>query len=657
MGKLRLPRLIGDGMILQQKKKARIWGEDEPGRTVTVSFLGTDYTSKTDESGAWEVFLAETEPGGAYQMTVRDDAGEERTIDDILVGDVFLCSGQSNMELPIARVMDQYPDEIKTCANPKIRTFKIIEHPVFQGPLKETESGSWKEVTQDTFAEFSATAYFFAKHMVNMTGVPVGLINASLGGSRIESWMGRDMLEGYDDLLSLADRYRDDGFVKERLATNERQAQEWHSRLDAADIGVKKNWAQTQPDVSDWEEIGLPFFFQDTKLRDFIGSVWFYREFTVGSQLAGKEAKLWLGTIRDSDTVYVNGVFVGSTGYQYPPRKYIVPEGVLKEGTNYIVIRVKSETGQGRFTDDKPYVIFRGDESVDLSGKWRYRIGAACERIKETDFVSWKPTGLYHGMTAPCHKYALAGILWYQGESNTHEMIEQYLDLMERMIDGYRKKWEDGLPFVYIQLPNFCTERYEDGGDETYSDWPAIREAQRRALHISGTAMVTAIDLGEDNDLHPLNKESIGFRLAAQAAKLLYGKKMECDGPQIEKVFVERGQETGWKVTLRFRDASGLYAVPKQTGRAVTPYCVPVGSGSAAITDFELVDEKGILHSAEAIVENDSVILTGRDEISRICEVRYCYHNTNKGALLYNKEGFPMTPFRIRTTDANCSCG
>lgn len=657
MGKLKLPRLLSDGMILQQKKKVRIWGEDEPGRKVTVSLLGADYTTEADADGAWQVFLDEMQAGGAYQMKIWDDAGEERTVDDILIGDVFLCSGQSNMELPIARVMDQYPEEIKTCANPKIRTFKIIERPEFHGPLKDTESGEWKEVTRENFAEFSATAYFFAKHMVRMTGVPVGLINASLGGSRIESWMGRDMLEGYDGLLSLADRYQDEGFVRKRLQQNERQAQEWHSRLDAADLGVREDWAQARMNVSDWAEVDLPFFFQDTELKDFIGSVWFYREFMVGKQLAKQEVRLWLGTVRDSDEVYVNGVFVGGTGYQYPPRKYIVPEGVLKEGVNRIVIRVKSETGQGRFTDDKPYVIFRGEERVDLSGKWRYRIGAACEKIGETDFVSWKPTGLYHGMTAPCHKYALAGILWYQGESNTHEMTDCYLDLMERMICGYREKWGEELPFIYVQLPNFRTERYEDGGDETFSDWPAIREAQRGALHIPRTAMVTAIDLGEDNDLHPLNKESIGFRLAMQAAKLLYGKQTQCDGPQIENMAMERGQQTAWKVTLNFRDASGLYAVPKQTGRAVTPYCAPVGSESAAITDFELVDEKGTLHVAQAEIENDSVVLTVGDEISAIREIRYCYRNTNRGALLYNREGFPMTPFRIETADANCSCG
>lgn len=647
MEKLKLPRLISDGMILQQKKKVRVWGEDEPGRMVTVSFLGADYTSDVDEDGAWQVFLNETEAGGAYQMKIRDDAGEEREIDDILVGDVFLCSGQSNMELPIARVMDQYPDEIHTCADPKLRTFKIIERREFHGPLKELESGEWKEVTQDTFAEFSATAYFFAKHMIRLTGVPVGLINASLGGSRVESWMGRDMLEGYDDLLAIADRYRDDAFVEERLAQNERQAQEWHDRLDAADIGVKEDWAQAQMDISEWEEEDVPFFFQDSCLKDFIGSVWFYREFTVGKQLAGKAARLWLGTIRDSDAVYVNGVFVGSTGYQYPPRKYVVPEGVLKEGKNRIVVRVKSETGQGRFTDGKEYKIFRGEEGIDLTGKWRYRIGASCEKIKETDFVSWKPTGLYHGMTAPCHKYVLAGILWYQGESNTHDMIEDFSDLMERMIVGYRKKWKDDLPFIYVQLPNFCTERYEDGGDETYSDWPRIREAQRRLLRIPGTAMVTAIDLGEDNDLHPLNKEGIGFRLAMQAAKLLYGKQAECSGPQIEEVLIAGGRGSAWKVELRFRDASGMYAVPKQTGRVVKPLSAPAGSEAADVTDFEVVDEKGSLHAAKAQVEGNTVILTGQDEISAIREVRYCYRNTNKGALLYNQEGFPMTPFRV----------
>lgn len=664
MGRLQLPRLISNGMILQQKKKVRIWGEDEPGRTVTVSFLGKDYTAQADEAGDWQLLLDEMDAGGAYQMTIRDDTGEEMVIEDILVGDVWFCSGQSNMELPIARVMDQYPDEIKTCANPKIRTYKIIERPEFHGPLKELESGEWKEVTEDTFPDFSATAYFFAKHLYRMTGVPVGLINASLGGSRIESWMGRDMLEGYDELLALADRYADDAFVKERLAQNERQAGEWHGSLDAADIGLKENWEQAQMDTSTWKETRLPFFFSDSELKGFIGSVWFCREFTVGEKLAGKEAKLWLGTIRDSDKVYVNGVFVGGTEYQYPPRKYVVPEGVLKEGTNVIVIRVKSETGQGRFTDNKPYAIFRGEERIDLSGTWRYCIGASCERVGETDFVSWKPTGLYHGMTAPCHKYAVSGILWYQGESNTND--EAYLDLTERMVSGYRRKWNDDLPFIYVQLPNFHTERYENNGEtnELYSDWAYLREVQRKSLKLPKTAMVTAIDLGEDNDLHPLNKEGVGYRLAMQAAKLLYGKKTECDGPQIEGVHIEKTSAKGvqdskdaWQVTLTFRDASDMFAVPKQSGQQVNALEISAGTTltgdglTAAVTDFELIDDKGTLHHTKAKVEENQVILTCEDDMSSIREIWYCYHSTNKGALLYNAEGFPMTPFGIKTTE------
>lgn len=659
MGRLKLPRLIGNGMILQQKKKARIWGEDAPGRTVTVSFLGREYAAAVDGSGVWEVRLDEMNAGGPYQMLIGDSAGEARSIENIAIGDVWFCTGQSNMELPINRVMDHYPEEINICANPNIRTFKITERREFHGPLRELESGEWTPVTEDTFSNFSATAYFFAKHIYRMTGVPIGLINASLGGSRIESWMGRDMLEGYDDFLAVADRYCDDDFVTKRLAENERQADEWHRRLDSADIGVRENWAQGQMDISTWKELEIPFFFQDTELKNFIGSVWFYREFTIEKQMAGKEAKLWLGTIVDSDTVYINGVLVGHTNYQYPPRKYIVPEGILREGRNVIVIRVKSEIGQGRFTDNKTYRLFSKDMDIDLTGIWRYHIGAACEMIGETDFVSWKPTGLYHGMTAPCHKYTIAGILWYQGESNTHETAGRYGDLLKRMITGYRKKWEDNLPFLYVQLPNFQVERYDADRDKTFCDWPRVREEQRRALETPDTAMVTAIDLGEDNDLHPLNKEGVGFRLAMQAAKLLYGKDSECDGPQIETVSIENGNtadgETVWKATLIFRSASGLYAVPKQSGQDLNPFFIsaniaPDAFEKTEIMDFELIDKKGILHNAKAEIAGKSVLLTCRDQISAIREIRYCYRNTNQGALLYNKEGFPMTPFWIEVT-------
>lgn len=673
MKALRLPRLIGDGMVLQQKKKVRIWGEDEPGRQIALSFLDKKYCGVTGADGIWELFLQESEPGGPYVMRIRDDAGEEKTVQDILVGDVWMCSGQSNMELPMRRVIDRYPQELEQCGTAQralpVRTFKITEKSDFQGPLKDLASGEWTALTEDTLLDFSATAYFFAKHLYRISGVPIGLINASLGGSRIESWMGRDMLEGYDDFLALADQYADDAFVAERLEQNVRQAAEWHSRLDEADLGLREDWAQENAaeDVSDvsrsaagkaetakpsaWQDVEIPFFFQDTALNGFIGSVWFRREFTVGKELAGKEAKLWLGTIVDSDTVYMNGVCVGHTDYQYPPRKYVVPAGVLREGQNTIVIRVKSETGYGRFTDGKAYALFRGEERIELSGSWKYRVGASCEMIAETDFVNWKPTGLYHAMTAPCHRYTIAGILWYQGESNTHASASRYLDLMERMIAGYRRKWGEELPFFYVQLPNFSAEVYEKDRHGLYSDWPGIREAQRRALKIPGTGMAVAIDLGEDNDLHPLNKEGIGYRLAMLAAAALYGKElessnpplcdieMECSGPQICSIETEQvspfdaREQKGLKVRLQFRNAAGMYARSENKGME--------------IKDFEIMDGEGRLYPVEAVIAGDGVVLTWEEETAEIQEIRYCYRNTNRGALLYNKAGFPMSPFRL----------
>lgn len=648
MGKLKLPRLLSNGMIVQQKKSVRIWGMDEPGRTVTVTFLNMKYNGKVSEAGEWEIFTRPADAGSGYQMQIRDDAGEEKMIDDIAVGDVFFCSGQSNMELHIERVMDRYPEEIKKCTNKDIRTFKIIENPEFHGPLADHKSGEWKAVSEDTFPEFSATAYFFAKHMYHMAGVPVGLIDASLGGSRIETWMSRDMLAGYEDFLAVADRYGDDAFVQERLAQNQRQAQQWHSRLESMDIGLREEWSRAAFDTSAWQEIEIPFFFKDTPLKGFIGSIWFYREFTVGESLAGKEAKLWLGTIVDSDTVYVNGVQVGHTDYQYPPRKYTVPEGLLKAGKNTIVIRVEVEIGHGRFTDEKMYALFRGEDRIDLSGKWLYRIGASCEMIEATDFVSWKPTALYNGMTAPCHKYVCAGILWYQGESNTHETADRYRDLMERMITGYRAKWGENLPFIYVQLPNFRVERYGADRDDVINDWPCVREEQRRALKVLNTGMVTAIDLGEDNDLHPLGKEDIGVRLAMQAMKLLYGKESECEGPQIEDVRVEKGEGDAWKLTLTFCQATGLHADPKANLEGVT---ADKRKALSEIRDFELVDEKGVLHMASARIVEKQVLLTCTDQMEAVREVRYCYHNTNTGALLYNGEGFPMTPFLVQIND------
>ena len=630
MGDLRLPRLISDGMILQQKKQIKMWGFDRPGRKVMLSFLGEEYVAVADGQGRFEAVLPSMEPGGPYNLYIGNENGEEIVVTDILIGDVWLCAGQSNMELPMERVKDRYPEEIRECSEPFIRTFKVIEHSDFHGPLRELQSGSWEKADTGTILKFSATAYFFAKQMYQMTGVPVGLINTSLGGSRIQSWMSREMLQGDVEDLLLAEKYADDAFVAGQLERNQENMEAWHRNLDEQDQGLKRNFKELKDPEPSFKEVSIPFFFRDTQLQGFIGSVWFLRNFQVTGGLAGKAAKLWLGTIVDSDTVYINGVMVGHTDYQYPPRKYEIPEGLLREGENTIVIRVKCENGHGRFTDGKKYALWNDEEEIDLTGKWYYEIGAACEQIEPTDFVNWKPTGLYNGMVAPCRPYTLAGILWYQGESNTH-VPEVYLELMKRMVAGYRKEWGEELPFLYVQLPNFAIDRYDSDADETGQGWPVVRELQRRAKKLPRVGMAVTMDLGEDNDMHPLNKKEVGFRLAMLAAKMLYGIASECEGPEICGIDYEM-EKTG-AVLLYFKNITdGMYAYGGEKGNE--------------IRDFELRDEQGIWHRAAAVIKEDTIRLTPVERIRiRPCGVRYLFSNISHGAMIYNRAGFPLSPF------------
>lgn len=633
---LRLPRLLSDGMVLQQKKRVHIWGWDTPGCEVMISFLGKEYLACTDEAGKFSIFLDALVPGGPYTMEIKDRQGQELVLSDIWIGDVWICSGQSNMELPMERVRDKYPGEIADCKNPAIRTFKITEHADFRGPLADHLSGEWKPAEENTILSFSATAYFFARQMNRMLGIPIGLINASLGGSRIESWMGKEMLEGYDDFLALAEKYADDNFRESRISNNQAFAQKWHDGLDKVDKGLAENWKQGIPKGTEdeWKNVEIPFFFADTELRDFIGSVWFCRSFTVPDKLAGKQAKLWLGTIVDSDTVYINGQWVGQTDYQYPPRKYTIPAGLLKKGENTIVIRVKCENGHGRFTPGKDYALWNEEERVSLQGKWRYRIGAVCKQIEETDFVNWKPTGLYNGMMAPCHPYTIAGILWYQGEANSWNP-DNYFDLTKRMMNGYREKWNDReLPYLYVQLPNFSSEIYDIDRNGNTCSWAPMREMQRSALSLPGTGMVVSMDLGEDNDLHPLNKKDIGFRLAMQAAAKLYGLDAECEGPMIKSVSAACTDESSgnYRISIQCEKCSGgMYAFSPNKGKSVD--------------DFEVLDVLGNSYRAKVTLDADRIVVEVVSMLAKPVMVRYCYGNTNKGALIYNRGGFPMSPF------------
>lgn len=627
MKELQLPRLISDHMVLQRNAEIHLWGKDLPGHRVMMSFCGEEYLVQADKNGDFDFYLPEQKAGGPFSMLFRDDLGNEKVVGDILIGEVWLCSGQSNMELPMNRVKDRFPEDMVSCKNTQIRTFKIRENGVFTAPLTELESGEWKSVQPDTLPDFSAAGYYFAKALQELLKVPVGFIDASLGGSLIESWMSREMLDGWKEELALADRYADRDFVNGQLQKNEAQNQAWHARLDEADPGITQHWEQESYDSGNWGMVTVPFLFEEAgELKDFTGSVWFRRTFTVPEEMAGKAARLWLGTIVDSDVAYVNGQQVGITYYQYPPRKYELPEGLLRKGVNTIVLRVISEKAQGRFTRGKKYAVFNEQGEIPLDGEWSYCIGASCERIPETDFVNWKPTGLYNGMTAPCHKYTIAGVNWYQGESNTHHP-DNYLELLGRMIEGYRREWNNPkLPFQIVELPNLTVDM--EGAEE---GWRVLRELQRRSAEIPDVEVVVTIDLGEDNDLHPQNKKDLGKRLALLAAAR-YGIPVESRGPEVTQVIMDVEKAFNQRIIRLICDhAEGMYAASEEKG--------------SEILDFEAVNDKGEALPATAQITGTEIVLTLPYEKAKIEEIRYCYRTSNRGALIYNRDHLPMSPF------------
>ena len=367
--------------------------------------------------------------------------------------------------------------------------------------------------------------------------MPVGILNVSLGGAKIEAFMSREMLKGYDDCLAEAERYAQDDWRKEQEEKNEKSTAEWYGRLQKEDAGIKGAWMQEEAwnkneesgrkeekaeHRDDSSRIDVPFFFRNTGYRGLCGSVWLARHFTVTKEMAAQDSVLCLGTMVDADEVYVNGSLVGCTAYQYPERRYPVKAGMLHAGENFLVIRLISEQGEGRITPGKPFCLKTESGEIPLSGTFQAKVGAVCEKRPPVDFINWRSTGLYNGMAAPCETFPIAGFLWYQGEANAHMPgVLTYADKLKRLIEGYRKARKDnGLPFLYVQLPNFKIETYYGNEEERDSDWGAMRLEQEKVLTLPGTGMVRTIGLGEDNDLHPHNKKDVGELLADLAEKM-----------------------------------------------------------------------------------------------------------------------------------------
>ncbi|MDF7814920.1 sialate O-acetylesterase [Hymenobacter sp. YC55] len=618
---IRLPHLVGSGMVLQREQPVTIWGWASAGEKVTVAFQGKTYQATATPAGKWRVALPALKAGGPYTMTLK--ASNQVQLNDILVGDVWLCSGQSNMEMPMSSVKDKYPEEMASANNPRIRQFLVPMRYAFQGPQENVTGGRWMAATPQSIGQFSAVGYFFAKDLYAKYQVPIGLIKNAVGGSPAEAWLSAAALKQFPVYEQKSEKYRDSAYLAEVQVRERETSRAWQQRLHQADQGEAPNqtkWSSLQYSATDWPTMNVPGYWSYQGLGPINGVVWFRKEVHVPASMVGHPAQLELGTIVDSDSTYVNGQLVGSAGSQYDLRKYTIASGVLVPGRNTIVVRVINNSGRGGFTPEKLYQLRAGGQSLDLNGPWHYKLGASTTPAPSTTYFQFLPGGLYNGMIAPLLPYAIKGVLWYQGESNAGHP-QDYQALMTSLINDWRQHYQQpNLPFLYVQLPDFMATRKEP----SESGWAELRESQRRLLAMPYTGMAVTLGLGEWNDIHPLAKQPVGQRLALAAEKVAYGdRQVVYSGPLYQAM-----QVAGNKVTLKFSNVgSGLVTKDGEPRHF-----------AVAGADHKYVWAKAKLEGNQVVVWSD--------QVPNPVSVRYAWADNPEGANLYNREGLPASPFQ-----------
>jgi sialate O-acetylesterase len=609
-------------MVLQRDTNVKIWGWASAGETIVIQFIGSTYHTTANSNGEWEVMLPELKGGGPYVMQI--NASNSTTINDILIGDVWVCSGQSNMQFSMRGLVSIYPDDIKNSENQFIRQFMVSQG--FSLKVKGTDfrSGKWQYANPNSVLNFTAAGYYFATKLYEIYKVPIGLINASVGGSSAEAWISEESIKTFPKYFEDVQKFKASGYIEKINKMDDERVRNWNRQLKQNDEGYKnpqKSWYDPELNTTDWETMYVPGYWADTKAGPANGVVWFRRKINIPASVVGTPAILKLGRIADADSVFINGRFVGSTGSQYSERAYKIPVDLLKEGENTIVVRVINYIRHGGFVPGKQYDILANNDTVNLEGEWKYRVGATAEPLEDRLFTGKIPTGLFNNMIAPMLNYRIKGVLWYQGESNTSRAFEHY-DLFKLLIKDWRYNWHQGnFPFLYVQLPNFVEVNVET----TKYDWAYFRESQLKALSIPHTGMAVSIDIGDGNDIHPVNKKDLGYRLALAAQKTAYGEKgIVYSGPIYESMKISNN-----KVILAFTNE----------GKGLT------SKNNEELKCFEICGVDNEYFPAKAKIVKDKIIVWNYDVINPVA-VRYAWENNPLRPNLYNKEGLPASPFR-----------
>lgn len=620
--KVTLPRFVSDGLVLQRNIEIPVWGWAGVGETVKVLFKGKQYEAIAGQDRKWKLLLKKESAGGPYEMIVKGE--NSITIKNILIGDVWLCSGQSNMEYELYKSSDKYKNEIANSTNNYIRHFKVERRIGFNTSDNVESDSGWQSASPTSVLNFTAVGYFFATKLYEKYKVPIGLINCSYGGTPVQAWMNENELKDFTTYYAKAMECKDTALVNKITLKDKNFTADWYKKIEEGDDGLKENWFETSYNANDWKTMEMPNYWQDQGLKNVEGAVvWFRKEINVPASLIGKNAVLELGNIAGKDITYFNGIKVGSASSKYAPRRYEIQSMLVKEGSNIITLRVINENGNGGFIKDKPYQITVGDSVYNLAGSWQYKQGFSFKPLRRTDVTRFQDIGsaMYHGMLEPLIGYGMEGVIWYQGESNVSK-ADEYLPLFSGLINSWRNEWKQGdFPFLFVQLAN--NNAAKDFPDE--SKLARLQEAQSFALSLPNTGMAVINDIGEWNDVHPKNKLDVGKRLALAAQKVAYGDKaVVYSGPTYQSM-----GRNGNKIMLSFKNTgSGMKA-----------------KGGSELKYFSIADSSKKFIWAKAEIVGDKIMVWS-DAIAEPIAVRYAWADNPVGANLINNEGLPASCFR-----------
>lgn len=610
--------IFGDNMVLQRGKANSIWGWSNPGDKIEIDIAGKHASTTTGTDGRWQVELEPPAAGGPYTMTIRGHQIVE--LHNVLVGDVWLCGGQSNMQVSL-RFARNGEEEIKEANYPQIHFFTVATHVAYHHT--DVPEGEWKVVSPETAERLSAVAYYFAHKVQQKIHVPIGLVIDAVGGTPAEAWTSAEALRPLKDFdVPLAEL---DKLAAQGAPEYGNYVMHWY---DQYDIGLQKNWAAPSFDDAAWKQVDIPGGFAELGVPDTPAVAWFRREIVLPDPLPPGRGLLFLGSIERMDTAYINGAEVGASAWVENPRVYFLRDGVLKPGKNLIAIRVFKTKAQGGFLS-KPqdlHLMLGNKSIIPLAGKWKgeLSVDARPPHPMPIGFENWPvmPSVLYQGMLEPIAPLSITGALWYQGEQNS-ERGYQYRKILPVTIQDWRKLFHEGdFPFYIVSLPAFG----QRSATPTDDGWAAIRESQAlTAANVHNSCLAVTIDTGDPNNLHPKDKLPVGERLAFCALAKQYRKHVTYLGPALASVKRRPGS-----IELRFKNADGGLVVkgPK-------------------LEEFAIAGDDRKWYWADARIKGKTIIVSS-PSVPVPKEVRYAWQS-NPAATLFNGAGLPAPPFRTDT--------